>query len=103
MIESGVTEVWIDRVVKDDDSTFSYMPTILNLANGKDQVDPDELYTEVNNYAKERMSALPSAKESKKKYKKAYEKAQSKIRERMDKALDKKDKTTSRAVLCRFD
>lgn len=103
LIASGLTEVWIDRVVKKEDNTFSYMPTILSLTTGEGQVDPDNLYTEVQEYARAKIAALPSAKESKKKYKKAYAKAQSKIRARMDKALDKKDKTTARAVLCRLD
>ena len=101
LIAAGVTQVWIDRVVKAEDNTFSYMPTILDLTNGEDKVDPDNLYASVSQYAQEKMDKLPS-KDEKKKYKKAHAKAQEKIRKRMDKALDKKDKTTPRAVLCRF-
>ena len=100
-VEAGVTEVWIDRLISEDDS-FSYLPTILNLSTGESEVDPDGLFTSISDYSTSKLAKLPDLK-NKKKYKKAYAKAQAKIRKLMDKALDKKDKTVPRAVFCRLD
>lgn len=104
LIEAGVTQVWIDRVIKEEDETFSYFPTALDLARSKDVVDPDNVYGGSETYASEQINAIKYDKDSqKKKYKKALAKAEAKIRKHMDKLLDGKDTTERRPVLCRFD
>ena len=104
LISKGVSEVWIDRVIKKENDEFSYLPTILNLETSSSQADPDNVYGDVTEYAyNARQANKYSETEEKKKYKKESAKIEDKIRRFTDKALDKKDMTTPRAVLCRFD
>ena len=92
LVAAGVKDVWIDRVVKADDNTFSYMPTVLNLETGKDEVDPDSnLYAKVSRIRQRKDGQTPSRDE--KKYKKRKETQKRSVKLVWTKALDKKDKS----------
>ena len=102
LVKAGIEEVWIDRLIKDDDN-YQYLPYALDLKEGKVTADPDNVYEEFSEYADKKIANIDVSKDKKKKYKKALEKVQTKIRKHIDKALDGKDETKPRAVLCRFD
>lgn len=102
MSKNKFKSLWIDRVVMKDDKN-TYLPTVLDLEKSMAVDDPEDQYSYIAKISEKEIGAITVDKENKKKYKKALLKAEAKIRKLTDKALDKKDKSTPRPVLCRFD